>query len=441
MRGRTEGGDQQPAVVGHVEGEEPSSFMSPPLLRLGQHARLRLDEVMESGAPMNPLDESDVPMIYPGLRDGKVRVIPANGSDVRLEQVFLKRASNNCPHVYRKVREKKTNNDKKAQYDGVVLFALRMERVEGHNDLYREPMPEDAADHLVAIKKQSLAKIQFFLDRGHHENPYTAIARMQKIGDDVHVLGCIEALQDKKNLYTIMKFCDGGVMDILLDDDGEHFHNVPENTARDCMQKIWRNIHYLQGCGIVHHDLSPDNIMSLRGQLVFTDLAMSLQVPDGPKSRRLLLPQGRYGKDPYLSPEVFISQTAFDGFALDLWASACILYNLLTGHYLFHKPYPLDVLFRYFVMAKGLSNTPLNERTIEITVDVFQSDSYLYDRQPLLNRAMAHIKLSPTAIQLLECMLEMNPANRYTLAQCMESSWARGEEQLWVDPNNARRNK
>jgi hypothetical protein len=97
-------------------------------------------------------------LFYPGQRDGRVRVIPANGSDVRLEQVFLKRASNNCPHVYRKVREKKNNNDKKAQYDGVVLFALRMERVKGHNDLYREPKPEDAADHLVAIKKQSTSQ-------------------------------------------------------------------------------------------------------------------------------------------------------------------------------------------------------------------------------------------------------------------------------------------
>jgi serine/threonine protein kinase len=431
MRGISEGGDD-PVV------DDPEPSMPP--LTLGHHARVRFEEIVESGAPVNPLEETDVPVIYPGQRDVRVRVIPANGSEVRLEQVYLKRASDKCPQVYRKVREKKTN-DKKAQYDGIVLFALRMERVEGHNDLYREPQPEHAADHLVAIKKQSLAKIQYFLDGGHHENPYTAIARMQKIGDDVHVLGCIEALKDKKNLYTIMKYCDGGVMDLLLDDDGEHFHNVPENTARDCMRKIWRNLHYLQSFGIVHHDLSPDNIMSLRGQLVFSDLAMSLQVPGDPQSRRLLLPQGRYGKDPYLSPEVFISQSAFDGFALDLWASACILYNLLTGHYLFHKPYPLDVLFRYFVMAKGLSNTPLNERTIELTVDIFQSDSYVYDRQPLLNRAMSHIQLSPTATQLLACMLEINPANRYTLAQCLESSWARGEESLWLDPTNARGNR
>jgi serine/threonine protein kinase len=412
--------------------------------QMGLHATLTFDEVAQSGEPTNPLDETVKPDIFRGKRNVKVRVIPANGSDVRLEQVFLKRVTaDGCRQVYRKVKEKKKTADKKAQYDGVVLFALRMELVEGHSDLYREPRPEDADNHLVAIKKQSLAKIKYHVDRGHHENPYTAISRMQTIGDDVHVLGCIEALTDNKNLYTIMRYCDGGIMDMLLDDDGEHLHSVPENTARDCITKVWKNLRYLQEHGIVHHDLSPDNIMSLSGVLVLTDLAMSLKVSHDPTEqqiRRLLLPQGRYGKDPYLSPEAFTSQSPFDGFGLDLWASGCVLYNLLTGHHLYHQPYPTDTLFKYFVMAKGLSNTPLNERTLEIMVDVFQNGASHVDQQPLMTRAMAHIQLSPTSVQLMENMLEINPAKRYTLAQCMESSWAWGDELLYLDPANSRRN-
>jgi hypothetical protein len=62
MRGSTEGGDDHPAVVEHAEGDESVGFMFP-LFQLGQHARLRLEEIMESGAPMNPLDETDVPIL------------------------------------------------------------------------------------------------------------------------------------------------------------------------------------------------------------------------------------------------------------------------------------------------------------------------------------------------------------------------------------------
>jgi serine/threonine protein kinase len=406
----------------------------------GRHATMTYQDVVESGEPTNSVQQANAPRIYRGERNVKVRVIPANGSDVRLEEVYLKRVSldGSCPQVYRRVKEKKTSY-KKAHYDGLVLQALRMERVDGYTDLFREP--EDIASHMVAIKKQSLNTIQFFVGRGHHENPYNAIAAMQAIGDDIHVLDCIEALQDKKNLYTIMKYCDGGIMSMLLDDDDDYFHKVPETTARTSITKVWKNLHYLQEHGFVHHDLSPDNILFLQGNLVFTDLAMSLKIPGDPNSRRLLKAQGRYGKDAYLSPEVYVSHTLpvpFDGFGLDLWATACILYNLLTGHFLFHKPFPEDVLFKYFVMAKGLSNSPLNTRTIEITIDVFQSDHHLLDRQPLLTRAMANIQLSPTATHLLQHMLDMNPANRFTLAECMQSSWARGEAYLWLDPLDVR---
>jgi serine/threonine protein kinase len=167
------------------------------------------------------------------------------------------------------------------------------------------------------------------------------------------------------------------------------------------------------------------------GNLVLIDLAMSLQVPHEPERRSLLLPQGRYGKPPYMSPEVYASRGPFDGYALDVWSSACILYNMLTnGFWLFRCPYPTDTLFRYFIMAKGLSNDPLNARTIEILMDVFQRGNDVTDRQDLLSRAMAHVQFTPTCTKLLSRMFQLRPEDRYSLAECIESSWAKGEENL-----------
>jgi serine/threonine protein kinase len=416
-----------------IESGDDNNITAAAGFTMGLHATLTFEEVLQQGDPTHPLSERDgEPLIFPGKRDVKVRVIPAMGSDVRWEQVYLKRDTADCQQVYRRVTEKKSVDG--LQHGGSVIFALRMERVQGETNLYREPREEDAQANLVAIKKQSLAKIQKALKQGHHENPFDAIKRMQTIGDDVHVLGCLEALKDHKNLHTIMKFCDGGVLS--MHEDAEAMGGLPESTARECILKIWKNLHYLQRHGIVHHDLSPDNIMSLNGNLVMTDLAMSLRVPEGRYLRRLLYPQGHYGKRPYMSPEVFVNLSPFDGFGLDLWASGCLLYVLLTGHYLFYQPFPVDLLFRYFVLAKGLSNNPINERTVEVMVDVFNNEANVSDRQPLLTRAMSHIQLSATATELLENMFEVNPANRYTLSDCMQSSWAQGEERLWLNPAN-----
>jgi serine/threonine protein kinase len=409
---------------------------------IGLHARLSFTDVFHKGEATSPL-EVEAPEIFPAKYKPTVRVITARGSEVRSQQVYLKRSSNNCQFAYRRIIEKNSKRKNvSAQHDGIVIKAVRMIRVPGIKETYREPIAGDS-DCLVAIKKQSLAKINSSIVRGHHENPYNAIARMQQIGDDIHVLKCIEALQDNEYLYTVMRYCEGDILSVLIDrHDDEVDRIVPEDKCRECMNKVWWNLHYLQEHGIVHHDLSPDNILFLNGEILFNDLAMSLRIPNGSSNRTLILPQGRYGKDPYLSPEVFISRDPFDGYALDLWASACILYNLLCGCYLFHMPFPTDILFRYFIMAKGLSNTPLNERTVEVMLDVFRGSDHVEDRQPLLTRAMKHIQMSPTAVNLFEHMLDMNPANRFSLAQCMESDWAQGlcsngEEEL--DPVENRR--
>lgn len=389
--------------------------------RIGEHASLTYEQVSNNGDPAEPMPEVEDPVIHLGEKNTTVKVKPAEGDEVRLEKVYLKRVGKDCCQVYRRSTEKKFN--KNVQYGGRMYFALRMERIKEISDeIYQEPKVAHDSKHMVAIKKQNLAEVKKALRAGHHENPYTAIRRMQTIGDDIHVLSCVEALNDEKNLYTVMPYCDGSI---------EASNDGSEEKARNSIMKVWRNLHYLQQHGIVHHDLSPDNIMSYRGNLVLIDLAMSLRTQGDPSQRPLLKPQGTYGKAAFMTPEAWLgTPMPFDGFALDVWASGCILYNLLTPYYLFSTPSHTDIMFRYFILARGLSNEPLNERTIEVMIGVFQNHNDVSDQQNLLNRAMAHVKLSPTALNLVQNILQLAPSDRYTLAQCIKSRWARGETLL-----------
>jgi Protein kinase domain len=77
-------------------------------------------------------------------------------------------------------------------------------------------------DRLVAVKVNSLATMERL--RGKHaEDPFKEIAAMQLIGTThPHVLGCIDALYDGKNLNVVMPYCDSGDLFQLLQDTQEY---------------------------------------------------------------------------------------------------------------------------------------------------------------------------------------------------------------------------
>ena len=408
---------QQPhgTVVGHAV---LSPLSTTDEFKIGQHAKYTYAEIEQHGPPVNPIPEDTPPIIFRAKRRPRVKIEMADGT-TRDEFVYLMKddgpsssssSSAASPRAYRRIpkSQKKTIEVKY----GHVIFAVQLNH-HANDNVYRE------SSSMVAIKKLHKAPFALYLERGGHENPYNAISRMQTIGDDDHVLSCIEALEDDKYLYTVMPFCEGrSLLDLIQDGSG-----LMEYEARSIYGKILENVHYLQSHSICHHDLSPDNILQLNGKIVFCDLAMSFKVPNGNARRQLMVPQGPYGKPPYWTPEVLVSRIPFDAYQLDVWATGCILYNLLTTLRLFLQPHPSDVLFRYFLMADGLSNNPMNHRTVEVLIDTFQANNENNDRQALLERAMAHLRLSKDAMTLLRGMLQIHPRDRWTLAQILESEW------------------
>jgi serine/threonine protein kinase len=375
---------------------------------IGKHATYTYEEVLQHGAPVDPRVEETRPIILPATRRPRVRVLTENGS-MRDEFVYLRQDEPRIPHAHRAYRRIPMKKTVKVR-GGHVLFAVQLNHVK--EDIYQ------VSKERVAIKKLHKKSFALYLNAGGHENPYNAIRRMQAFGDDEHILSCIEALEDKIYLYTVMPFCEGGSLTDLIPWNGG---GMMEDETRNVYGKILQNLHYLQAHNICYHDLSPDNILQLNGNLVFSDLAMSLIVPNGNGKRQLINAQSPYGKPPYWTPEVLVSRFPFDAYQLDVWASGCVLYNLLTTMMLFNQPHFSDVSFGYFLMAGGLSNRAMNHRAVEGLIDTFQINEH--DRQPLLERAMVHLTLSSTIVELLEGILKPNPRERWTLAQIMNSAW------------------
>lgn len=139
---------------------------------------------------------------------------------------------------------------------------------------------------------------------------------------------------------------------------------------------------------------------------VVIDLGMCLKVPysnyetggvcdvSNGTLRRLLTPLVPCGKPNYISPEVLRSEEPFDGFGIDLWASAVILFIMLVGLPPWEFAREEDPRYR-MVVRGGLDR-------------MLQSW-----RRPI----------SPLAADLLQKMLREHPSERLSLSEILNHPW------------------
>ena len=418
----------------HSNGHSPP--LLPEQLQPSPGSRLTFTELSQY-PPQPPVAEIYRPVIHQAkCKPQNVQVLHKQ-SDV--PPVFLMRADN-PQQAYAFIPGKEPISLSHHHPDwGSVQFACVYPLA--RPNVFRAPSSEP---QFVAIKQLNKAAVDKYLRRGGHENPYKEIALMQELGDNVHVIQCIEALQDDTNLYIVTpKACaDGTLKDYI---PWFKHDSLPKDRIRDIFRKILAILLYLEQNNVSHRDLSPDNFLFLtHDNLVVFDLALCDRIPQtsiangspsslqaGNRQRCLILPHGNSGTRAWQSPEIFCDRV-FDGVAADLWSAMVVLYNLFTNQVLYHLPHPSDISFRYFVLAKGLSSHPVNERTIEVLMELNRPGDDAGARgseaRDLLNRAMAHLNFGRHAIQLLERSFAINPAQRWTLADTIESQYVVLEE-------------
>jgi serine/threonine protein kinase len=158
--------------------------------------------------------------------------------------------------------------------------------------------------------------------------------------------------------------------------------------------------------GVCHRDMSLENILvDEYTTSVVIDLGMCLRVPydngtgevgdvTGGGLRRLIQPLIPCGKPNYISPEILQSEEAFDGFAIDLWATAVILFIMLVGLPPWEFARPEDP--RYKMVIKGKLAHMLNSW-----------------QRPI----------SPLAADLLQKMLMPDPRQRLSLTEIKDHPW------------------
>ena len=218
------------------------------------------------------------------------------------------------------------------------------------------------------------------------------ICALQAIGAHEHVIRFMEALHDEKNIYTVTEYCDGGELFEIIKNHGA----LSEHQGRKCFREILAGLSHIKKIGIVHRDLTLENVLLQSGKCKIMDFGMCLLTPRCPVNghARLMPPQGACGKKNYIAPEVLENVNPFFGHLVDMWSLGVILFILLTGYPPVEAATALDPRFR--MIRDGQLGTMLKEWRVHVP---------------------------DTAVDLIQRMLRVNPYERLSIDEILQHPW------------------
>jgi len=172
---------------------------------------------------------------------------------------------------------------------------------------------------------------------------------------------CLGSLQHP-NIVNMKEFCEDGIWEkesgnkpiayIVLEnvEGGELFDFIAnggplsEPICRYYMGQMLSGIHYLHSKGVSHRDLKPENML--------VDKDFNIKVADFGFAAPLAGREGtgelqtKLGTESYMAPEIHARQK-YDGAKVDLFATAIILFIMITGHPPFSQGVPRDRFYKF----------------------------------------------------------------------------------------------
>ena len=160
-----------------------------------------------------------------------------------------------------------------------------------------------------------------------------------------HIVPLYDSGAADGTLYYIMPFVEGE----LLRDRLRREKQLPVEDALRIAREVADALSYAHGRGIVHRDIKPENILLESGHAVVADfgIAHAIDVAGG---EQLTATGVAIGTPMYMSPEQAAGDKNVDARA-DLYALACVLYEMLAGQPPFTGPTAESVIRQHVLAA------------------------------------------------------------------------------------------
>jgi calcium/calmodulin-dependent protein kinase I len=250
-------------------------------------------------------------------------------------------------------------------------------------------VPKDGSPH-VAIKIVDKKDVEFDAKAMEQE-----VAIMKKV-DHPNCIKLHEVYDEKTKMYLVLDLVTGGELFDRIVARGHY----TERDASGLLSQVLAAIGYLHSVGIVHRDLKPENLLYSTNDpaspkydvIKVADFGLA-KIIAGPADHSMSTTCGTPG---YVAPEI-LEQKGY-GKEVDLWSIGVILYILLCGF----PPFYDDNNSMLFMAIKKAD---------------YSFPSPYWD------------KVSKPAIDLIQKLLQLDPAKRLTIDEAMKHPWISGKEE------------
>uniref|UniRef100_A0A1B6LNZ8 cyclin-dependent kinase n=1 Tax=Graphocephala atropunctata TaxID=36148 RepID=A0A1B6LNZ8_9HEMI len=161
------------------------------------------------------------------------------------------------------------------------------------------------------------------------------IRMLRKLRHD-NLVNMIEVFRHKRKFHLVFEHMSHTVLDELQ----ENPKGLGGELARQYVFQIVRGIEFCHRNGIVHRNISPENILVSSGGVVkLCDFRMARMVSVGVESCT-----GHVGTRWYRAPELLVADSKY-GRPVDVWAVGCLISEIITGVPLFPGESEVDQLY------------------------------------------------------------------------------------------------
>ncbi|PRT53703.1 Cell cycle serine/threonine-protein kinase CDC5/MSD2 [Wickerhamiella sorbophila] len=200
-----------------------------------------------------------------------------------------------------------------------------------------------------------------------------------------NVVRYIDCFEDDVNVYILLEICSNSTLMELV----RRRKRLLEVEARYYLLQVLAAVNHMHNKLVIHRDLKLGNI--------FIDSDMNIKIGDfGLAARLESKSQRRYtvcGTPNYISPEVLVRPHEHS-FPADIWGIGVILYAMVFG-----KP-------------------PFQEKDVKVIYERIKQHDLVFPD---------NARVSQSCIELIQWMLEADPAQRPTIDQVLNHRWFAGE--------------